>query len=370
MEDDEILCTAADLAPIGDRVASSGWALPYRVRVVNADASGVTVFANGTVVHGAPQVKVSVVVNGRELESQPIVLDDDYLVGEGPIVGVVEPRRAVLDDMLRLASDPSDAAILDYASRYGMLGLRLRDRVPAGMVFPNLPWVGEQVATFLGYAAAPGILREPLTLWRRVIGEIAAAYRIAGQLRNDQLVERAGWEPLRGIIELPLGRDEEIDDTTPSLIVTGSPGVGAVPWIPVDPTTLAGQREALAAVLGAWLAIGAVRPAIAWGGPGQDEPVITLGVNTLFGGLVLELLVAVGGQAGLAICSGCGLPYVPDRRPRAGAFGRPRANYCPTCRGKNAAQNAAAKRWRDRNPDYFRDRRAERERANGADKAR
>ncbi len=111
-------------------------------------------------------------------------------------------------------------------------------------------------------------------------------------------------------------------------------------------------------MIGASLAIGAVRPAIAWGGPGQEEPLMTPGVSTLFGGLVLELFVAVRGRAGFAVCSGCGLPYVPDRRPRAGAFGNPRANYCPTCRSKHATQNAAAKRWRDKHPGYSRDHRA------------
>jgi hypothetical protein len=356
MTDDDILSLDADLSPIGDRVASSGWALPYRVGVVKAEASGMTEFANGTVAYGAPHSKMSLVISGIEAEGRQVVLDDDYLVGEGPIVGVVEPRRAVLDDLLRLAKDPSDAAILAYASQYGMLGLRPRDRAPANMAFPNLPWVGEQIAPFIGYQAAPGILREPLGLWRRVSAEIAAVYAIAGNLRTGRLVERAAWQPLRGIIELPLGEDDKVDDT-PSGSYPAFPGIPAVPTIPVRPTTLEGQRQALAAVVGTWLALGAVRPAIAWGGPGQDDPLITLGATTLFGGLVLELLVAVGGQAGLAICTGCGMPYIPGRRPPSGAFGAPRATYCPDCRGRNVAQNEAARRWRVKHPDYFRRRR-------------
>ncbi len=363
---DEFLRYDADLSPIGDRVASSGWALPYRVRLVKADASGVTVFADGTVAHGAPQVKMGLVINGHEVESHQVVLDDDYLVGEGPIVGVVEPRQAVLDDFLGLAADPSDGAILDYVHKYGMLGLQPSDRGPAGMVFPNLPWVGEQVAPWIGYRHAPGILREPLRMWRRVIAEIAAVNTIAGHLRRDQVVERAAWEPLAGIIELPLGPDDAIGDT-PCASAMDFPGLPVVPWIPVSPTTLAGQREALAAVVGAWLALGAVRPAIAWGGPGQDEPVVTLGVTTLFGGLVLELLLAVGGKAGFAICSGCGTAYVPHRRPPSGSFGAPRANYCPTCRARGLPQREAARRWRDKNPGYYQERRRAGSRQNKED---
>jgi hypothetical protein len=352
----------ADL--IGDRVAASGWPLLSGVRLIKAAASGVSVFADGvsvfahgTVAAGAPQVSMGLVINGHEVAGRPLVLDDDELVGEGPIAGVVEPRRAVLDDFLRLAADPSDEAILAYARRYGMLGLRPADRNPAGMVLPNLPWVGEQLAHGIGYRHAPGTSREPLRLWRRVIGEVAAVYAIAGHLRLDQLVERAAWAPLTSSIELPLGPDDAIDDT-PREGSMGLPGRPVVPWIPVNPTTLEGQREALVAVAGAWLALGAVRPTIAWGGPGQDEPVVTLGVTTLFGGLVLELLLAVGGTAGFAICAGCGSAYVPHRRPPSGSFGAPRAAYCPTCRARGLPQRAAARRWRERHPDYFRDRRA------------
>ena len=362
MTDDHSLRYDADGSPVGDRVASSGWALPYRVRMVKAEvkaeSSGVTESANGTIAYGASRSKVGMMIVGKEDEGRQVVLDDDYVVGEGPVVGVMEPRRAVLDDFLSLAANPSDMAIIGYASRYGMLGLRPRDRRAADPVIPNLPWVGEQIMPFIGYQLAPGILSEPLGLWRRVMAEMAAVHRVAGQLRLDQLAERATWDPLRGIIDLPIGQDG-VGDDDPSVTYRGLPGIPAVPTILVSPTTLEGQRQALAAVLGAWLALGAVRPAIAWGVPGQDDPLITLGVTTLFGGLVLELLTAVGGQAGFAICSGCGLPYVPRRRPAAGAPGTPRATYCPTCRGKNLAQLAAAQRWRDRNPDYFRSRRTQ-----------
>jgi hypothetical protein len=354
---DDLLTHDADLSPIGNRVVASGWPLLYRVDLVKADASGVTVFPGG-VAYGAPHIKVSLQISGQAIEGRPVVLDDDYLVGEGPIVGVVEPRRAVLDDCLHLAADSSDEAIVGYARQYGMLGLAPTGRRPGPeFVVPTVPWVGDLIAPSIGYRHAPGVLREPVGLWRRVGREMAAVYAIAGQLRRDKLVDRAAWDPLAGIVRLPLGADDVVDDSSPAR-VTELPDESVVPWILVDPKTLEGQRQALAAIVGAWLALGAVRPVIAWGAPKEDEPVVTLGVSSLFGGLVLELLLAVGGQAGFAICSGCGMPYVPGRRPPAGAFGAPRATYCRTCRGKNAAQNAAAQRWRDKHPGYFRNRRA------------
>lgn len=357
MTDDDILRHDADLAPIGDRVASAGWPLLPGVRLIKADASGVTAFPGWLVASGVPHVTMGLVINGQEIQGRQIVLDDDYLVGEGPIVGVVEPRRAVLDDFLRLNADPSDAAILGYARRYGLLGLASAARRPGpDFVTPTVPWVGELLAPSIGYRHAPGVLREPLRLWRRILRELAAAYAMAGRLRLDQLVDRDAWEPLAGIVELPLSARDMVDDAAPEQAPASSGE--AVPWIPVNPTSLEGQRQALVAVIGTWLALGAVRPVIAWGTPGQDEPVVTLGVTTLFGGLVLELLLAAGGTAGFAICSGCGLPYVPGRRPPGGSFGTPRATYCRTCREAGRAQLAAARRWRARHPDYYRERRA------------
>jgi hypothetical protein len=300
---------------------------------------------------------MGLVRNGAVIDGRPLVLDDDALVGEGPIVGVVEPRRAVLDDFLRLAADPRDAAMLDYARQFGMLGLAPAERRPVSdFVIPTVPWVGEQLAPTLGYRHAPGILDEPLRLWRRVLGEIAAVYAIGGQLRQDKLVDRAAWAPLAGIVDLPRTAADGIEDV-PSAPIAALPAGPPVPWIPVNPASLEGQRQALAAVLGAWLALGAVRPVLAWGQPGHDEPVVSVGATTLFGGLVLELLLAVGGQAGFAICAGCGSAYLPRRRPPTGSFGAPRAAYCATCRARGLPQREAARRWRARHPDYYRERR-------------
>lgn len=292
------------------------------------------------------------------MASRPVVLGDDELIADGLVVDVVTPRRDVFDEFVRLAADPSDAAILAYAQRYGMLGLRLCDQATAGFVRPDLPWVGEELARSIGYQLAPGFLCEPLGLWRRILREIRAASTIAARLRNDELVVCGAWDPLQRIVQLPLGPDG---------LVRLDPGVGErelaagtdAPFILATPTTLDGQREALAAVIGAWLAIGAVRPALTWGGPGRPaEPAMALGVTTLFGGLVLELLLSIAGKVGVALCSGCGVPYVPDRRLPSARFGEVPRRYCADCRDKHAAQNAASKRWRDKNPGYASKRRA------------
>lgn len=354
---DEVLSRDANDSPIGDRVASSGWPRLRQVRLVKADATGITAFAGGAVAYGPPGVPTTLVIDGQEIQGEPVIADDDYLVAEGPIIGVVEPRRAVLDDFLGLAAGAGDEAILAYASQYGFLDLAPAERPGAlrAFVLPS-PRVGDQVALTIGYRHAPGVTSEPLWLWRRIIREMAAVYAVAGHLHLGKTVDVADWEQLVGTVRMPGSAEDRAKRSNSPPDSASSEEAG--PWILVNPRTVDGQRQALSAVLGTWLALGAVRPMMAWGEPGQDDPVITLGATTLFGGLVLELLLAVGGQPGFAICSGCGLPYVPRRRPPSGAYGAPRANYCPTCQGRKVPQNEAARRWRLSNESYFRERRA------------
>ena len=336
MATDEILSYNEDGVLIGDRIASSGWPLPERVDLVKDHAS------NRRVLIRIVDVDVDLCVP-KDHEFDPIILDEDYLVAQPATAGVVEPRRAVLEDFLHLATDPSDAAILDYAGRYGMLGLHL--------------WLGESPAFGNRYHHSPNAGREPLRLWRQIIAEIAAVYTIAGHLRQGRLVERAVWEPLFVACEAPgrPGRPGLVEFALWEQVFV----ISLMPEASVL-MTVAFQERVLELVLGEWLRLGPVHPLFTWArsGSNRPEPVVTLGVTTLFGGLILELLLAVSGKTGFAICSGCATAYIPHRRPPAGAYGAARATYCPTCRAKDEPQRAAERRWRARHPDSFRNRRA------------
>lgn len=184
-------------------------------------------------------------------------------------------------------------------------------------------------------------------------------YKLAGHLRQDKTVRPAAWDPLTGIVILPMPAGQPKDGPEPAPLLVED--AGALIW--VRPATLEGQRQALAAILGTWLAMGVVRPVIDWGDAGSGDPVINLGTRSLFGGLVLELLLAVAGQPGFAMCSGCGLPYTPRRRPPSGSYGSTRKTYCPACRAPSPDRKTplpqldSATRWRARNPDYYRARR-------------
>jgi hypothetical protein len=81
--------------------------------------------------------------------------------------------------------------------------------------------------------------------------------------------------------------------------------------------------------------------------------------------MALQLLVAVTHAAGLTECAHCGNWFLLERRqPVAGKrFGKHlvQNNYCSDCRNPDRAktppaQLAAASRWREKHPDYFKKR--------------
>jgi hypothetical protein len=88
-----------------------------------------------------------------------------------------------------------------------------------------------------------------------------------------------------------------------------------------------------------WVELGDVRPEIDFGG----GPPIILGGEGLFAGLATQLLFAATRTAGVVICSSCGAPFSPKRRPRAGE-----AHYCDTCHANGDAARDVARRYRIR----------------------
>ena len=80
----------------------------------------------------------------------------------------------------------------------------------------------------------------------------------------------------------------------------------------------------VAARIEEWLWWGNVRPWIRWL---QPQPTFTLAGGT-FGILAFQMMLAVTNTHGLAVCTGCGNPYLrQNRKPQLG-----RRNYCPGCR--------------------------------------
>jgi hypothetical protein len=197
-------------------------------------------------------------------------------------------------------------------------------------------------------------------LWRRVAREATAIADVAVKLRTDERVERSAWSPLADAIRFPL-KPEDVSRAGRPADDGIANGLGA--WLTeLDSDEPRHQRTALMALMSAWLGTGAVTPGVEWNAA-QNQPAVSLSVSTLFGGLVLELAVAVAGTAGLALCSNCSLPFIPPRRPSRGQLAGGVGTYCSACRAARAPANKASARWRSRNPDYFRQRRARAKRA-------
>ena len=70
--------------------------------------------------------------------------------------------------------------------------------------------------------------------------------------------------------------------------------------------------------------------------------------GSLFGTLVMQLMFAVSNTEGAAMCTSCGLPFFPKRRPKAG-----QRRFCdrPNC-GRKAANRHAARDFRQNHPNY------------------
>ena len=90
-----------------------------------------------------------------------------------------------------------------------------------------------------------------------------------------------------------------------------------------------------------WLRFTGVSPCLEWR---RQQPALTLHVGGLFGALAMQLTLAICGTDGLAICSGCGFGYIPNRRPKVN-----QKNYCQECREKGVPLRDASRAYRARN---------------------
>ena len=59
--------------------------------------------------------------------------------------------------------------------------------------------------------------------------------------------------------------------------------------------------------------------------------------------LAVRLAFAAAAGKGFWVCSNCGSPYAPPRRPQRG-----RRNYCPGCQEKGVPKRDAAREYRAR----------------------
>ena len=332
---------------------------------------------------------------GRIMPTAPLVvpalieLDGDRLVWspssstEGPISR--QPDKAMITRFIALARR-KPAQVLRFARDYGVLGI-CHHGLPCShnqprpvRVVPGEPVIWCQP---LGY---PDQFWEPLEAWyhfaEEARGMLNRAARFHRQVRrepgdvlwvfdafDDVIASSMSPEDTRDLREQERqGRERRragtthLDDLTVRVAeleakVAGGddsegtafeldhirflrdceaedPGIdyGAVDDDEID-------RFVLTEFVNEWLALGDVRPAFHWDQNGAAG--MTFG-GGLFGTLAVQLMGIVGRSEGLALCSACGSPYLPNRQPRAGEN-----NYCPECKTK-AKNREGQKRYRQR----------------------
>lgn len=248
----------------------------------------------------------------------------------------VTPTRTAFEEFLRLRDAP-DEAIRAYAQRWGLLYLCRRHRLPSSHAHFEPPDTGRDVWI------APNVLMDEGTLklkrsgwfqrcplncgphdtywertddWRRYAREARALFALASELHRNELGNPDHWETLHPTTQL-----------------------GETIVNQLRPSSVGDARLLLTTFVNRWLALGHVQPALGWG---LGKPFFTFGNRTLFGYLAVQLLLLTGKTDGLAICTNCGEPYLPSRRPARG-----RRPYCGSC-GIAAAQRAASKTYRDK----------------------
>jgi hypothetical protein len=238
-------------------------------------------------------------------------------IDRGHLVWYARPSERVsaapgmLEQFVAL-SDASAEQIAAYARRWGVLGLcEPHHRPMTGLTGPF-----HAKSRSHANCGSMSVNREPITAWRR----------LAKPMRSVMLLAAAGDDPDE------LRRPENWR------------GLGRrhLDALRAEPALAARDvRIFVRTIVGRLLVAADVRITLDhWGGAG-----LAIGGYGVLGALALELAIVVTGTRGFAMCSSCGRPYVPSRRPAAG-----RRRYCPECRAghqdRRDAQSAQRRRRR------------------------
>jgi hypothetical protein len=216
----------------------------------------------------------------------------------------VEAAAALLTEFVQLDEAPAER-ILDYARRHGRFGFckhgdlshRLR---PEGCS-------ADVCTTGAGQTA----VREALQWWRSLASHARALLNVAAQLSKGR------------VEDLTLAR------LNPQLCFSA-------------PRLRAARRAPASFVaygIELWLRFFQVRPRVSYNQRRKRFEIRISGTPPLPGALALQIMLAVTRSAGVAICSSCGKPFAPSRRPNSN-----RDAYCKACGIRAAWREAQARR--------------------------
>jgi hypothetical protein len=234
----------------------------------------------------------------------------------------IRAEGPILDQFIGLSANKPEG-IAAFARRWGVLNMP-EDWV----IWHDAPANG-------GFWVEDGVLwsrdqgREALALWDALAAQARAILRLTARVHRGEPTAIDDWH-----IALTRGFLPERAAETWALIQRKLQSNR-----PFRNSTVA--RWFITDLVSAGLEQTGVRPHFSWFTAGAPE--ISLQGYGLRGALAVQLMAATAKADGVILCTGCGLSYIPERRPREGE-----RRYCPACRAQKIPQRDAARDLRAR----------------------
>jgi hypothetical protein len=216
----------------------------------------------------------------------------------------VKASADLLSDFVGLERAPAEV-ILKYARRHGRLGLCRHGNASHGLRIEGCR------AAVCKTASGQMAVRESLDWWRTLAGHARALLSLAAQLLKGQV------------------NDFTLGLVNPQLFLSASRLEAARR----DPSSFVAFGAEL------WLRLFQVRPRISYNIQRKRFESRINGAPSLPGALALQIMLTITRSAGIAMCSSCGNPYSPSRRPNL-----KRNAYCQSCGIRGAWRDAQAHR--------------------------
>jgi hypothetical protein len=236
----------------------------------------------------------------------------------------LETKPGILIQFLKLG-DASPRAVLSFSRKYG-----------APLFCYNH---GRTIGHHLHRDHTPcdyGVQGQPVEDIRETARKAQALVRIVGALRRGRAASRQDisqiWIPDFELEkawffgQMPVTVDGE--RTNPGLVLTWTTWRGSeLPRFPMSdyPSSRDDQWKIVSRFIGHWISDARIVPSFDFRPHSGLQ--IDIGGPDLFGVIVLELALLLSCADGLVVCSGCGISYMPTRKPAKG-----RRAWCDRCR--------------------------------------
>lgn len=273
-------------------------------------------------------------------------------------------RQEIFGGFLRLA-EAQDEEILDYARRWGILGL-CHHGLPVAHEMKPYSWSASEKGC--NRRKRGGWFYEPLERWRYYSRQMSAAVRLAVDLRKDEITEEEqrlvlalkekdkaerwrAYESFEALIKIAPVKTKK--PFASKVVVEISPRVPGKreDWhivfqgfeegfSLVVPFAISAGRFALSTVINRWLGLTGIRPYFLWSMSQSDFTLSSSAYEaSLLPVLAVQLMLIVNGSPDYAICYSCCKPFFLRKGQRLN-----QRCFCKEC-GTKAARREATKRY-------------------------